>query len=69
MTSRFYRKNAAKVRFQGAKGVKSSVLRSERAQKDLKWGPQSTPKCLFCRGFGEFYQNYLKNCRGHQKTL
>jgi len=28
MTSRFYRKNAAKVRFQGAKGVKSSVFES-----------------------------------------
>ncbi len=39
MTSRFYRKNAAKVRFQGAKGVKSFVLGSKRAQKGLKWGP------------------------------
>ena len=39
MTSRFYRKNAAKVRFQGAKGVKSSVFVSKRAQKGLKWGP------------------------------
>ena len=37
MTSRFYRKNAAKVRFQGAKGVKSSVFESKRAQKGLKW--------------------------------
>ncbi len=40
ITSRFYRKNAATVRFQGAQGVKSSDFWSKRAHKGLKWGPQ-----------------------------
>ncbi len=73
MTSRFYRKNAAKVRFQGAKGVKSSVLGSKRAQKGLKWGrPIPYHPRLFIDSnevVERLYQNCLQYCRGHQKKL
>ena len=52
MTSHFYLKNAAKVRFQGAKGVKSCVFGSKRAQKGLKWGP---PRAIHSSLLQAFY--------------
>ena len=49
--SNFDYKNAAKVRFQGAKGVKSSVLGSKRAQKGLKWGPPRASNSSLLQAF------------------
>ena len=78
MTSRFYRKNAAKVRFQGAKGVKSCVLGSKRAQKGLKWGPPRaihssllqafySQSCLFGEKCIKIVYNIVEDTKKHYK--